>query len=353
MKLTTDTSLFVWGASTTPQGLQSAVGYCDIERAHADADSFLFAPAPSAFKDSNISYDPPRTVEFIMVSNGGSPVAVISLVKIPTFTIAPYAIHAHVPVLEISGLTVAVIFCTTPTQEAIGLILTPCHTRSDPSRPLYHTGGRLGTQNNEPSPRFRICALNLAFHTPTFTASKSSWKDVYITHLSPPPTDAAPVLLKRMVSSLSVPFRFSRWEIERLQERGFYLDSELTKTEGWQDTNPKSTLALVFKKRNAASAPGVALYLEILLGQCESAGSHWASIQFHAERPDTTRTFLHSCPEDHASEWLRGMRTFDRTEDSDELDAICLSLAPCLMNPTQMRVVKVSFVDAQDMTGVQ
>ena len=68
MKLTTDTSLFVWGTSTTPQGLQSAVGYCDIERAHADADSFLFAPAPSAFKDSsNISYDPPRTVEFIRV----------------------------------------------------------------------------------------------------------------------------------------------------------------------------------------------------------------------------------------------------------------------------------------------
>ena len=65
MKLTTDTSLFVWGASTTVQALQSAVGYCDIEHAHADSDSFLFAPAPSAFMDnSRITYDPPRTVEF-------------------------------------------------------------------------------------------------------------------------------------------------------------------------------------------------------------------------------------------------------------------------------------------------
>ena len=272
-----------------------------------------------------------------------------SLVKIPTFTIAPYAVHAHVPVLEISGLIIAVLFCTTPTQEAVGLILTPCHTRSDPSRPLYHTGGRLGAQNNaEPSPRFRICTLNLAFHAPTFTGSKSSWRDVYITHLPPPPTDAAPVLLKRMVSGLSSPFRFSRWEIERLQARGFYLDSELTRVDGWEGTDANSTIALVFRKHDASAERD--LYLEILLGECGSTGSHWASIRFLPERPDAACSFLHSCPEDHASEWLHGTRNFQRSQGGD---AVRLSLRPCPMNPTRTRVVKMSFVDAQDTTGVQ
>ncbi|KAI1791147.1 HET-domain-containing protein [Ganoderma leucocontextum] len=358
MKQTTDTSLFVWGASTTTQALQSAVGYCDIEHAHADAHSFLFAPAPSAFKDiSDISYEPPRTVEFQMPANGGKPIAVTTLVKLPTFTIAPYAVHAHVPVFEISGLFVAVIFCTkASTQEAIGLVLTPCHTRSDPSRPLFHTGGRLAIQSNERSSRFRICMVNLAFHAPTFTASKSSWKDVYITHLPPPPaTDAAPVVLKSMISSLSASFRFPRWEIERLQEHGFYLDSELTKTDGWQDSDPTdSTIALVFR-RHVMSAGGDP-YLEILLGRCESTGmTHWASVQFHTELPEATRSFVHSCPADHASEWLHGTRTFEthqrraEAEDVDRRDAVSLSLTPCPMNPTRTRVIKVAFVGAREV----
>ncbi|PIL33588.1 hypothetical protein GSI_04211 [Ganoderma sinense ZZ0214-1] len=350
MELTTDTSLFVWGTSTTPDGLQSAVGYCDIERAHADTDSFLFAPGPSAFKESSsISYEPPRTMKWMIQPNGARPIAVTSLVKIPTFTIAPYAVHAHVPVLEISGLTIAVIFCTTPSQAAIGLILTPCPMRSDPSRPLYHTGGRLATPNNNPPSRFRICLLNSAFHAPSFTDSKSSWKDVYITHLPPPSTDIGPVLLKRVVSSLSAPFRFSRWEMERLQERGFYLDSHLTTTYNWQRSSSDSTIALVFKKRDESAKRD--LYMEILLGQCDSAGSHWASIQFHDKRPKTSRSFGHSCLEDHVSEWLNGAKTFEapqlRTEDSDWSYTVSLSLTPCPMNPTQTRLVKVSFANDQ------
>ena len=254
---------------------------------------------------------------------------------------------------EISGLIVAVIFCTTASaQEAIGLILTPCHTRSDPSRPLYHTGGRLGSQHKGPASRFRICTLNLAFHAPTFTASKSSWKDVYITHLPPPPMDAAPVDLKRMIGSASAPFRFPRWEIERLQERGFYLDSELTQADGWQGSDSNSTIALVFKKCNASAGGG--LYLEIILGRCQSADTHWGSVRFYAaQRPEAARTLVHSCLEDHASGWSHGTRTFEtpRRPPSNEpvrLGAVTLSLTPCPMNRAQTRVVKVSFMDAQD-----
>ena len=151
-----------------------------------------------------------------------------------------------------------------------------------------------------------------------------------------------------MVSGLSSPFRFSRWEIERLQARGFYLDSELTKADGWQGTDPDSTIALVFRKHDAFVERD--MYVEILLGQCGSGGSHWASVQFHAERPDATRPFLHSCPEDHASEWLHGTRKFQRPQGGD---AVCLSLTPCPISPTRTRVVKVSFVDAQDTTSVQ
>ena len=253
---------------------------------------------------------------------------------------------------EISGLIVAVIFCTTASaQEAIGLVLTPCHTRSDPSRPLYHTGGRLGSQHNGPASRFRICTLNLAFHTPTFTASKSSWKDVYITHLPPPPIDASPVVLKRMIGSASAPFRFPWWEVVRLQERGFYLDSELTKADGWQGVDSNSTIALVFKKHDATAGD---LYLEVILGRCQSADTHWGSVRFHvAQRPEAARTLVHSCLEDHASEWPHGTRTFEtpRRPPSNESvwrGAVTLSLTPCPMNPAQTRVVKVSSMEAQD-----
>ncbi len=158
-----------------------------------------------------------------------------------------------------------------------------------------------------------------------------------------------------MVSSLSAPFRFPRWEIEKLQERGFYLDADLTRADGWRTADTNSTIALVFKKRNASA--GGDLYMEIVLGRCVSAGTHWASVAFHAGgRPEATRSFVHSCPGDHASEWRHGIRTFEAPqgrgeEGSDWRDAVSLSLTPCPMNPTQTRIVQVSFV-GQDMADI-
>ncbi|KAI1791176.1 HET-domain-containing protein [Ganoderma leucocontextum] len=374
MKQTMDTSLFAWGTSTTAHELQPTMTSLDIECAHADALSFLFAPAPSAFKDhSDISYDPPLTAEpqtppseetatpettimklaFPIIILIKLALSVTTLLKpaptlpestfgnVPTFNIEPgYGVHAHVPVFEISGLLIVVLFCTkTSTQEAIGLVLTPCHTHSDPFRPLYHTGGHLRSQNNEPSRSFRLCVL----HGSTFSALKSSWKDVYITHLPPPQPDVAPAVVRQIVSSLSAPFRLMRGDIDRLQDHGFGLDPRHSKS--WDYPNPHSTTVLVFKKHVLST--GWDMYLEILLGQCEPAGAtHWASVQFHAAEPSyAPRSFAHSCPEDHASEWPHGTRTFhDPACRAEEgwCGPITLSLTPCPVNPDRTRVVKVT-----------
>ena len=68
MKLTMDTSLFVWGPSTAIDALSSAPRYCDMGSSHSDPYSFLFAPSPAAFAVySDIRFDPPWNVETDMV----------------------------------------------------------------------------------------------------------------------------------------------------------------------------------------------------------------------------------------------------------------------------------------------
>ena len=68
MKLTMDTSLFVWGPSTAIDALSSAPRYCDMGSSHSDPYSFLFAPSPTAFAVcSDIRFNPPWNVETDMV----------------------------------------------------------------------------------------------------------------------------------------------------------------------------------------------------------------------------------------------------------------------------------------------
>ena len=287
------------------------------------------------------------------IKRAGKPTTLTTLVKLPTFAATPYAVHAHVPVFETSGLTIAVLFCTTAsTHQAIGLILTPCHIQSDPSRPLYHPGTRLGINGDGSSSHFRICMLSAAFHAPRFTASSSTWKDVYITHIPPGRMDVAPVVLGKMVNSLSVPFRVLRWEIERLQERGIFLDDALTKVDGSTDTLPRSTTTLVFRRHIALA--GSHEYLEVLLGQCQPTGVHWAAVQFHGvAHPDTSHSFVHSCTDDHVSGWVDNSRTFEdlmHGPADQRCGAITLSLPPCPFNPSRTRVVEIAIADVYHRT---
>ena len=136
---------------------------------------------------------------------------------IPTFNVTSYGVHAHIPVIELEGLSIAVLFAATDEDE-LGLLLGKCDTAADPTRPLYHPcvfDGHL---------RPRLVSLTSVLHQVRNRASDVqsvgatwSWRDVYLTHL-PLSRPTRHVLSNR---GINTPFRIPQKLLAELRKARF------------------------------------------------------------------------------------------------------------------------------------
>ena len=87
------------------------------------------------------------------------------LIGVPSFTTTPYGVRAHIPIIDLPYLSIAVLFCRY-NNVPVGLALSRCPSGADPHRPLYHC-------NHE---AFRHVSLSIAEEQ----SLRPEWKTVYI-----------------------------------------------------------------------------------------------------------------------------------------------------------------------------
>ncbi|KAI0369036.1 HET-domain-containing protein [Pilatotrama ljubarskyi] len=391
-----DTSIFAWGLckpdgelSDTPPFPLSAM---HDSTANASHQSFLLAPAPSAFREGKFIYYIPDTEEQheYLGAKGerkGAPIAdgegkstkaeATEPVGIPSFSLTAYGMQAHIPVIEEYGLTIAVLFCFQD-GEQLGLLLHPCDECPDPTRPLYHTSYSFDSTNvcdcHMPEgfmDTYRLIPIggmldNLRLDGKPVTAE---WRDIFL-ELRPTPI-AQHVEINR---SLDSPFRVPQWVIMKLRANwGFELYTSgfgLSARAGWRGARPQ---LIDFKQLETGEAFG------IWMGCCDGRpkassssrsgsgsesefesgascnGSHNSDSEPEPELPLKDQgpaipwafAFLidygapmappkHQCPADHISEWPSGARTF-----GDEERSVQLTFRRCGMHPGGSHVMDI------------
>ncbi|KAI1791122.1 hypothetical protein LXA43DRAFT_440791 [Ganoderma leucocontextum] len=405
MKQSIDISLFAWGSRAKLPALCSSgvtrrrrVG---SEHNHHKSASYLFASSPLNFKDCmEVVFSPPRSSALPSPIYGADhPSATtyhsFQLDGLPTFTITPYGVHARVPILEFRGLTIAVICChvSAKNRAPMALLLTHCPSASDPTRPLYHTGGPLDK-------RMVIMDMTLPIKN-----AVPQWRDIYITHRPPP--DAAASLDPRILinSSNYTPYRISRRSLDAFLAKGWELHSVTPPAQvPWTGSPP-----ITFTFRRTAAQYFICVHLGrcthpaadgegVDVDQCDGDGddgeeehmvqvhwytgyvtvpahghwqllpeqrswlaqpnywkeeSHpwrgrsWARAELHVgEPPRAAGVHQHQhqpeCDGDHISEWPNRTKTFE-TSTGWMNHYVTLAFAECPINPASTLVVDIEY----------
>lgn len=304
----------------------------------------------------------------------------------PTFSVTPYGVLAHIPVIDLSQYMIAILFWCCGPDGHLGLRLNPCSNNFDSSHPLYdvHPGGN------------RIVSLGIHKGPGSdfkFTVQGQSapvvWKKIYIAHRPPPdsPTpDANTSLYLPLNLGVLMPFRFPGHNIQELySSTGLRFASVSPMTLPWTGSPP---ITLTFQPDSNDRIPSVLAVpgIDLHLGRCTvptsssslvpgqtTAGSrrllgpHWARLVFHAPKHDPLRHTPyqeHSCAEDHICDWGGYKKAFYYPPDStmavsqrpasscfkpepgSEFESsIFLSFTPCPLNPSTTLVVNITTED--------
>ncbi len=272
-------------------------------------------------------------------------------IGLPTFTITPYGVLAHAPIIEAFDLTVLVLFCTQEKQH-LGLLLHRCPDAHDPSRPLYHVCFRFSS--GVPVKIGRMIDLGEDVTKPQLkrSAVTAEWKSIYLAHRAPA---AAPtrMLLNR---GKAAPFRIPLWHIKELELNAFVdllTPANRMLPFPWNGAPPailrfhlKQSIASGETRRDFAVCLGrcVASTSERERDRVRSLGPHWANVQplQRSGRDAPIATPTHDCTTHHIADWPRQAKTFSTFSMRDgELGAVLLSFAPCAMNPAGTYVVNI------------
>lgn len=136
----------------------------------------------------------------------------------------------------------------------MALLLTPCPSASDPTRPLYYTGGPFGK---------RLVLMDL---TRSARDAVPEWRDIYITHRPPP--EATVSLNPRILinSSNYTPYRISRRSLDAFLATGWELHSVTPPAQGaWTGSPP---ITFTFQRTSAR------YFIVVHLGRCTHPAAH-------------------------------------------------------------------------------
>ena len=365
MRKLVDTSLVAWGYSTPSLDVSGGSSALD----HEDPNYYVLADSPHAFHTSSaVSFTPPRAAlvshkrnvsallrfecsDYSRVpypqSIGSDPLRAVKAKTppspsgaIPTFSITPFGINAHVQTFKVNPRTlIAVLLCSVKEGRRhypLGLVLTLCADSPDPSRPLYHTGCRDKTSIHI----LRLVRLpqNLDDLRIRDKPVPLKLRNIYITHRPPPRTPSNPRILLR--SSLSGPFRIPKQAFQALHRAKWTLESVSKMPPIWTGATPMS-----FTFRD-----GYGGYLVLAFGRCTAAredgdgelGAHWATVKPYGDAPPAPSG--HDCAEDHICEWRDRRKTFEASYFSFQ-DMLTLAFSPCPINPVDTLVVDMRYHD--------
>nr|VWO95731.1 C-24(28) sterol reductase [Ganoderma boninense] len=327
MKKLVDTSLVAWGFSTRSLDVNGGGSALDQE----DSNYYVLADSPHAFHTSNaVSFSPPRAAITSHKRNSISSDPMVAAKSktalspqgaIPTFSITPFGINAHVQTFKVNPRTlIAILLCSVKEgrrQYPLGLVLTLCADSPDPSRPLYHTGCRDKTSihilrlvrlpQNLDDLRIRDKPISL------------KWRNLYITHR--PPRQAFQALSR------------AKWTLESVSKM----------PPVWRGSTP-----MAFTFRDCYGG-----FLVLAFGRCtagEELGAHWATVRPYGDAPPAGEIGVHECAEDHIGDWRDRRKTFEASYFSFQ-SALTLAFSPCPINPADTLVVDMHYHKGRDLEG--
>ncbi|TFK87673.1 HET-domain-containing protein [Polyporus arcularius HHB13444] len=340
MRKTADTTLFAWSELVfdlravdliRPEDPLGADGVT-----YDKSCLFLLASKPGDFRaSSNVEFAPNAMQILCNVTEDTKPTANVVAplagpsTQRPTFTITPFGIDAHLPVVKIRNLTVAVLFASRE-GEQLGLFLSAL--RSDSTPPLYYP-----------------CVCTKAGMWPARLAALSSilreapeyrrqllaapWLDICFAHTPP-----SLIILRPLPTTILFPEHATRPGPYYIPPR-FLISG---RPPVWLEPLPPPP---GYSSPNG-DAPPIAFALgrdvEVFLGLCtagagaEGAGttSHWVNVR----RPGRGRYELdgpptHECSRHHIEEWAEWKKGFEIEADRHVV-RITFAFIPSPVNPT-------------------
>ncbi|KAM5532620.1 hypothetical protein V8D89_010342 [Ganoderma adspersum] len=183
MKHTVDTSIFAWGGYSDERvengHFATRRRYVGTSRCgcYALDDASIFAGSPMDFRECDLrrfmrrflsesSAGPTRRDDFtrtIETSRGETqlPSSTSELTGIPTFSITPYGILAHLPVVRTSRVSIAALY-SAQNDVQLGLHLQPYSHSIDPLRPLYHLSQTRLASPNDFNVKTNVCLIGFS-----------------------------------------------------------------------------------------------------------------------------------------------------------------------------------------------
>ncbi|RPD57978.1 hypothetical protein L226DRAFT_538926 [Lentinus tigrinus ALCF2SS1-7] len=370
MKNYPDTTLFAWGTPWVYSTEASWIaGQMARNHLHSD-DSYLLAPAPSAFASSGgiVHRMPTVTNTEKPKHRSSSNLSLVSLsrsysqdhIGIPTFAITPHGIRARIPVVERLGYIVGV-FSWFKDQTQFGLLLVPSPDSFDPRVPRYN----IGVMNTDGPHRLISLGDNVNGFELFGKGVTVQWKEVYLAHRAQPGME--PQVITRsarilMGFSMYAPFRFSQANLaEFITQHGNLRVVCRSNPVGWTGAEPMEIPFVI----RAGGRPQAAFRLR--LGRCTKeslptphspesqaaeippGGWHWAKIDLPGPGAPT-EVGMHNCSADHIHGWPKMTTTLGIPDDADVLiyrggrpvaDGIILAISPYALKPQDTFVINL------------
>ncbi|PIL37579.1 hypothetical protein GSI_01273 [Ganoderma sinense ZZ0214-1] len=367
MKRRADTTLFAWGSKYSPFESLLHPGLITEHK-------YLLASSPDYFRNcGNVLFTPPGiTARNTLQSTKG--LANNEHSGTITFSITPYGVLAHIPLIEhwyedsAGDEVTAYLFWSDHLGNPIGLRLKPCPMSADPFRPHYDVvQERLAHGLSRDGQGRLLDSQRGSVPQPV----RLTWQEVYITCRPPPesivPEHAGKVFVPMNLGSF-VPFRILDKDIDALPTSPVPI--ELTACGAlelpWDGDPP---VILQFQSRISFR-----FYAMLHLGQCHKSLpvrvvqthwwpqdpnpdlGHWAFIQITTKRMEASvavqrggRELAHNCHLDHINRWPNKTKSFPIITGPemdgatvDDAASIILQFDTCPLNPKTTLIMRIT-----------
>ncbi|KAH9927920.1 HET-domain-containing protein [Epithele typhae] len=350
-KQSPDTTLFAWGDRHTDREDKIEM---KVEVDHLSAESsrdlniwedaskhFLFAPSPRNFRyvlGASMSFTPrvsgqavlqPYTVAHCSDREDGKTRSAVGPFgpgyDLPSFEMTNLGMKCCLPLAEVNGHTIAVLFCET-NRDHVGLLLNPVSPDHACSRQTYHVGARCSFPSKYTKRYIRVVHLGADFHNLSFrgTTFRAAWREFYIA-TAPPIASAHSILGLASDRVPGIPFRIPRWLFRVFT--GLELFPESTITTG-ADGPPVKVVR--FANTNNFVNTTMILVLGTLRAFLDM------SVTNHSGAVRADGLGAHACPDDHVAFWPGWTREF---EASHGVHHVRLSFSRCPHDPAATRVL--------------
>ncbi|KAI0779414.1 heterokaryon incompatibility protein-domain-containing protein [Fomes fomentarius] len=348
LKQTSDMSLFAWSAAQPLDTLGEPATPSQIRQASAFAPSHMsfFAQSPGVFREpSYVAYSPtlnnplqPYLPSQWKVEHNDpedssrrthGPFGGLELPKVTVNTST--AVECRLPVFELDGMTVAILFCEDG-RSHLGLLLHPSPAPiQDPKRLLYRPGYGFSTDHGSVYLQ-RLVALGSDYYNMILRGKKvtAEWRDIAIEQNDVYQDDRYLIRIYGRLNGIgpsrSLPFHVPNWLLMRFRALEFEVFSLVAEGHGEFPGTSGRPLSLLFKHTASHES------LRFNLGTCMSMSpsvkdapdsgkpslSHWArvDIEHMGNLGRNPPGLSHNCADDHIADWQNWAKEFgdaDRT----------------------------------------